>query len=70
MEYGPYNGDEGLNDFTHGFVMTFDTRNRVAFSPPILSRVKAFVVPNLERVIVFDTRYSFQTKYLIVTGND
>jgi len=57
MEYGPYNGDEGLNeDFTHGFVMTFDTpESRDIYLPhPIHEEVKAFVVPNLERVIVFD----------------
>ncbi|MGN6494365.1 MAG: Dabb family protein [Agriterribacter sp.] len=57
MEYGPYNGDEGLNeDFTHGFVMTFDTpESRDAYLPhPIHEDVKAFVVPKLERVIVFD----------------
>lgn len=57
MEYGPYNGDEGLNeDFTHGFVMTFDTpESRDAYLPhPIHEEVKAFVVPKLERVIVFD----------------
>lgn len=57
MEYGPYNSDEGLNeDFTHGFVMTFDTiESRDAYLPhPVHEEVKAIVVPNLERVIVFD----------------
>jgi len=57
MEYGPYNGDEGLNeDFTHGFVMTFDNpASRDAYLPhPIHEEVKAIVVPRLERVIVFD----------------
>ncbi len=57
MEYGSYNGDEGLNeDFTHGFVMTFDTpESRDAYLPhPIHEKVKEFVVPKLERVIVFD----------------
>lgn len=57
MEYGPYNGDEGLNgEFTHGFVMTFDSPDaRDAYLPhPIHEQVKAFVVPKLERVIVFD----------------
>lgn len=57
MEYGPYNGNEGLNeDFTHGFVMTFDSpESRDAYLPhPIHEEVKTFVVPKLERVIVFD----------------
>lgn len=57
MEYGIYNGNEGLNeDFTHGFVMTFDTpESRDAYLPhPIHEKVKEFVVPKLERVIVFD----------------
>lgn len=57
MEYGPYNGDEGLNeDFTHGFVMTFDSpESRDAYLPhPVHEEVKLFVVPKLERVIVFD----------------
>ncbi len=57
MEYGPYNGDEGLNDdFTHGFLMTFTSENaRDAYLPhPVHEEVKAFVVPKLEKVIVFD----------------
>ncbi len=57
MEYGPYNGNEGLNeDFTHGFVMTFDSpESRDVYLPhPVHEKVKAFVVPKLERVIVFD----------------
>ncbi len=57
MEYGPYNGDEGLNeDFTHGFIMTFDTpESRDAYLPhPVHEKVKELVVPRLERVIVFD----------------
>ncbi len=57
MKYGSYNGDEGLNeDFTHGFVMTFDTpESRDAYLPhPIHEKVKEFIVPKLERVIVFD----------------
>jgi hypothetical protein len=57
MEYGPYNGDEGLNeDFTHGFVMTFDSpESRDAYLPhPLHEEVKLYVVPKLERVIVFD----------------
>ena len=61
MEYGPYNGDEGLNeDFTHGFIMTFDTpESRDAYLPhPVHEKVKELVVPRLERVIVFDINIS------------
>ena len=57
MEYDSYNGNEGLNeDFTHGFVMTFTTPEaRDAYLPhPIHEKVKEFVVPKLERFIVFD----------------
>jgi hypothetical protein len=57
MEYGPYNGNEGLNeDFTHGFIMTFDSpESRDAYLPhPLHEKVKELVVPRLERVIVFD----------------
>ena len=57
FEYGPYNSTEGLNeDFTHGFVMTFDNlQSRDAYLPhPIHETVKDVVVPRLERVIVFD----------------
>lgn len=57
MDYGPYNGNEGLNDeFTHGFVMTFDNaKSRDAYLPhPVNEEAKLFVVPKLERVIVFD----------------
>lgn len=57
MEYGAYNSTEGLNeDFTHGFVMTFDSlASRDAYLPhPVHEEVKAFVVPNLARVVVFD----------------
>ena len=49
--------DEGLNDgFTHGFVMTFDSpKSRDEYLPhPEHERVKLVVVPNLERVMVFD----------------
>src|SRR3546814_18811969 len=57
MEYGPYNGDEGLNeDFTHGFLMTFDypeSRDTSLPHPPH-EKVKEFVVPKLERVILFN----------------
>ena len=57
FEYGPYNSSEGLNeDFTHGFVMTFDNlQSRDAYLPhPVHERAKEIVVPRLERVIVFD----------------
>lgn len=57
MEYGPYNGNEGMNeDFTHGFLMTFDSpESRDAYLPhPLHEKVKELVVPRLERVIVFD----------------
>lgn len=57
MEYGPYNSSEGLNDgFTHGFLMTFDSvESRNAYLPhPVHEHAKDVVVPNLERVIVFD----------------
>ncbi len=57
MEYGPYNGNEGLNeDFSHGFIMTFENpESRDAYLPhPIHEKVKELVVPRLERVIVFD----------------
>ena len=57
MEYGPYNSSEGLNDgFTHGFVMTFDSlESRDVYLPhPVHEKVKEFVVPKLERSIVFD----------------
>jgi len=57
MQHGVYQSDEGLNDgFTHGFVMTFDTpQSRDRYLPhPEHERVKLIVVPNLERVLVFD----------------
>ncbi len=57
MEYGPYNSSEGLNeDFTHGFIMTFDSlESRDVYLPhPIHEKVKELVVPRLERVVVFD----------------
>ena len=57
MEHGSYNGNEGLNeDFTHGFLMTFDSpESRDAYLPhPLHEKVKNLVVPRLERVIVFD----------------
>ncbi len=57
MEYGEYNSDEGLNQgFTHGFLMTFvSVESRDEYLPhPIHEEVKEYVVPKLERVIVFD----------------
>lgn len=57
VEHGPYESDEGLNeDFTHGFIMTFDSpESRDAYLPhPEHERVKEIVVPCLERVVVFD----------------
>ena len=57
VEHGPYDSPEGLNeDFTHGFIMTFDTpESRDAYLPhPVHEEVKDIVVPRLERVIVFD----------------
>ncbi|GGW51345.1 Dabb family protein [Arenibacter certesii] len=57
MEYGPYDSTEGLNDgFTHGFIMTFDSpESREAYLPhPIHEKVKDVVIPQLERVVVFD----------------
>jgi hypothetical protein len=57
MQHGVYQSDEGLNDgFTHGFVMTFDTpQSRDRYLPhPEHERVKLIVVPNLDRVMVFD----------------
>ena len=57
MEYGSYQSTEGLNeDFTHGFIMTFDSpESRDSYLPhPIHEEVKELVVPRLERVIVFD----------------
>lgn len=57
MEYGPYKSGEGLNeDFTHGFIMTFDSpESRDVYLPhPVHEEVKEFVVPKLAKVIVFD----------------
>lgn len=55
---GPYDeNEEQLHDgFTHGFVMTFESRElRDAYLPhPIHEEVKELVVPCLERVTVFD----------------
>ncbi len=57
FNYGPYDSAEGLNDgYTHGFIMTFASpQARDQYLPhPIHEEVKAFVVPNLARVVVFD----------------
>ena len=57
MEYGPYNGNEGLNgNFTHGFIMTFDSpESRDRYLPhPLHEKVKELVVPRLKQVVVFD----------------
>ena len=54
---GPNNSPEGLNKgYTHGFVMTFtDTTARDAYiSHPEHERVKAFVLPLIEELVVFD----------------
>ena len=57
MEHGPYDSSEGFNDeYTHGFIMTFDSpESREAYLPhPIHEKVKELVIPKLERVVVFD----------------
>jgi len=57
VEFGPYDSPEGLNeDFTHGFIMTFDSaESRDRYLPHREhERVKEVVVPCLDRVIVFD----------------
>ena len=57
IEYGPYESAEGLNEnFSHGFIMTFDSaKSRDDYLPhPVHEEVKDVVVPNLERVVVFD----------------
>ncbi len=57
FHYGPYDSEEGLNeDFTHGFIMTFESpQARDEYLPhPHHEEVKDIVVPNLERVVVFD----------------
>lgn len=54
---GPYDSAEGLNEgYTHGFIMTFESPEaRDAYLPhPVHEEVKEIVVPNLERVVVFD----------------
>ena len=57
FNYGSYDSAEGLNEgYTHGFIMTFDSpQSRDEYLPhPIHEVVKEIVVPNLERVVVFD----------------
>ncbi len=67
MEHGPYDSTEGLNDgFTHGFIMTFDTvASRDNYLPhEVHEKVKGLVVPNLERVMVFDFHIPEETPLL------
>ena len=67
FEYGPYDSSEGLqDDFTHGFIMTFDSiSSRDAYLPhPIHERVKEIVIPRLKRVMVFDFEVSPDQKKL------
>lgn len=57
IEHGPYQSDEGLNDdFTHGFIMSFDTaKSRDEYLPhPEHVRVRDIVAPRLARLVVFD----------------
>ena len=57
FNFGPYDSAEGLNDdYTHGFIMTFESPEaRDAYLPhPVHEEVKEVVVPNLARVVVFD----------------
>ena len=57
FHYGPYDSPEGFNDgYTHGFIMTFESPEaRDEYLPhPVHEEVKDFVIPNLERVVVFD----------------
>ena len=52
--------EEHLNeDFTHGFVMSFDSQaSRDAYLPhPEHERVKEIVIPHLDRVLVFDIAF-------------
>jgi len=54
---GANNSPEGLNQgYTHGFVMTFtDAAARDAYiSHPEHERVKTFVLPLIEEIVVFD----------------
>jgi hypothetical protein len=55
--HGPYSSPEGLNQgLTHGFIMTFaDTAARDGYlSHPDHERVKARVLPGVQKVVVFD----------------
>ena len=57
FHFGPYNSPEGLNDdFTHGFIMTFESpQARDSYLPhPVHEEVKDIVVPKLKRFVVFD----------------
>jgi len=66
MEHGPYDSTEGLNDgFTHGFIMTFDTlASRDNYLPHSMhEKIKSLVLPNLERVMVFDFNISESTDH-------
>ena len=54
---GENNSPEGLADgLTHGFVMTFESAAaRDAYLPhPEHEKFKAFVLPHIEKVVVFD----------------
>src|SRR5687768_12146884 len=54
---GPNNSPEGLADgLTHGFVMTFtDAAKRDDYlTHPEHEKFKAFVLPHIEKVVVFD----------------
>jgi len=57
---GLNNSPEGLSDgLTHGFVMTFkDAAARDAYlSNPEHEKFKAFVLPHIEKVVVFDYEF-------------
>lgn len=54
---GVYSSPEGLNDgHTHGYIMKFtDAAARDRYLPhPEHERVKQFVLPHVEKVVVFD----------------
>jgi hypothetical protein len=54
---GEYSSPEGMNQgYTHGFLMTFqDAQARDRYLPhPEHERVKAAVLPYIEKVVVFD----------------
>ena len=57
ITHGPYIGTEGLNEnFSHGFIMTFaDQAALEAYLPhPEHEKVKAIVLPCIQKLIVFD----------------